>query len=162
MMFVYCSNGPAASVCHMFIQACAELTTKISQMYHVTETQIQVWAEDPLLKDPTLCWEQRSFVPVCFHLQCPLLVRLQPCTRSTGRGISPVQWWSLWPTCGANLCEYSHQCHLTQECQTGLVGRAGPEVQVDPSETQRDNKISTADWQKIYIYHKNINRLNIL
>lgn len=29
-----------------------------------------------LLKDPSLCWEQSSFVPECFHLQCPLLVRL--------------------------------------------------------------------------------------
>lgn len=37
-----------------------------------------------LLKDPSLCWEQSSFVPVCFHLKCPLWVRLQYCKGALG------------------------------------------------------------------------------
>lgn len=37
--------------------------------------------------------------------------------------------------CCFNLHGYSHQCRPTQECQRGRAGRAGPEVQVGPSET---------------------------
>lgn len=72
------STIPAANI----YKTCLQLTLRISQMYHITVTQTKThsWTEQgSLLKDPSLCWEQSSFVPACFHLQCPLLVRLRYC-----------------------------------------------------------------------------------
>lgn len=105
-------------------------------MYHITVTQTEDSGKGPFSKTPLSAGNRALFVSVCFHLKCPLLVRLQYCRAAQGWLFLQHNDCLCDKICWANLSGYSHQCRLTQGCQRGLVGRAGPEVQVDPSETQ--------------------------
>lgn len=62
---------------------CVVNPENISNVSHYCDTNSGL-RQGSLLKDPSLCREQSSFVPVCFHWQCPLLVRLQYCRAAQG------------------------------------------------------------------------------
>lgn len=108
----------------------------ISNVSRYCDTKLRIEQRVPSQR-PLFLLGTEIFCISVFSFAAPSGGKTPVSQRSSGFGISPAQWWSLWPTCWANLCGYSHQCRLTQECQKGLVGRAGPEVQVDPSETHR-------------------------
>lgn len=48
-------------------------------MYHVTVTQTEDSGKGPFSKTPLSAGNRALFVSACFHLQCPLLVRLRNC-----------------------------------------------------------------------------------
>lgn len=57
---------------------CVVNAENISNVSHYCDTNSGL-RQGSSLKDPSLCWEQGSFVPACFRLRCPLLVNLQYC-----------------------------------------------------------------------------------
>lgn len=137
MLSPHCSR--AASVSNTFTQLCLLLTLWVTRTYHVTVTQTRVWGKDLFSKTP-LSAGNRALLCRCFHLQRSLLVWIQYCPTPPDLVFLQHNEELCGKTYLANLCGYSHQCHLTQECQRGRVGLAGPEVQVDPSETQTERK----------------------
>lgn len=67
---------------------------------------------------------------------CAALCRQDCCTAAGAEiGIPPHNVCLCDEICRSDLHGYSHRCRLIRGCQRGRAGRAGPEVQVDLSET---------------------------
>lgn len=87
-----------------------------------------------LLKDPCLCWEQSSFCVLVFSFAAPSTEKTAVLQASAMGHPSCTMIVFVAKYVQGKPKRYSHLFRLTQGCQKGLVGRADPVVQVDPSE----------------------------
>lgn len=92
-------------------------------MYHVTVTQTEDSGKGPFSKTPLSAGNRALFVSACFHLQCPLLVRLQNCRAAQC-------WLFLWHNdclCGQNLLGKPERILTSMPSDPGVPeGPAGP------------------------------------
>lgn len=143
---MHCITVARQPIIH-FLKNCLQFNLSVSH-YCATNPEPILRAE--LLKDPSLCREQSSFVPV-FSFSAPSAAN-PPVLQSSSRLVFLQHNDALCDkTCWANCGGYSHQCRLTRACLRGLVGQVGPEVQVDPSEIRSRRKSQTVDFFSDYI-----------